>query len=72
MILKGQYSFAFNFIIIQYEIKPLEIAEYLRLVRSTRKGRKTLVHKLLDHWGHAEAILELSICQDEINKRTNI
>ena len=50
----------FNLIINTYEINSVDIAIYLKKVRTTPKGRKTLIHKLLDHWGHGEAIFELS------------
>lgn len=47
----------FNRLIAEYELQPEGIADYLLLVRDTKKERSKLIHKLIDNYEYAEAIL---------------
>lgn len=51
----------FNKLISEYELAPEGIADYLLLIKDKPNERSKLIHKLIDNYEYAEAILV--ICQ---------
>lgn len=50
----------FNKLIESYELNPLDIANYLLVIRDTKKERAELIHELLDNYEYANALVEIT------------